>query len=223
MGRYLAPFSLMNEWCLRHTVDAKLRIEAAYDEFLDVVRKVLAPVPVDEQWYAAEYPGVASAIAGGAFGSASQHYAVHGYFENRLPFRTEEPGRRLPIGFAELKATLNVVPTRAGLRVHFERQEFVRCIQALLAGVPVDEEYYRSRYPEVYRNPDPARPDTGARHFVANGYFECRWPFSFPLDEGWYLNQYPDVRTEIEQGKVPSAEEHFRRRGYQQGRLPMDL
>ena len=46
----------------------------------------IAVFVVDEQWYLAQYPDVAEAIAKGTKTSATQHFIDNGYFENRLLF-----------------------------------------------------------------------------------------------------------------------------------------
>lgn len=42
-------------------------------------------IPVDEQFYFATYPDVQSAVEAGEISSAAQHFADHGFYENRLP------------------------------------------------------------------------------------------------------------------------------------------
>ena len=44
-------------------------------------------IPFDEKWYLSKYPDVADAIRDGLVADARDHYAQHGYFEHRLPFR----------------------------------------------------------------------------------------------------------------------------------------
>jgi hypothetical protein len=50
-----------------------------------IVSNLLQSVEVDEEWYKQTYPGVAQAVASGAFKSAKEHFVEHGYFEGRLP------------------------------------------------------------------------------------------------------------------------------------------
>jgi hypothetical protein len=84
---YLVPFS-----SLRHSVrfvsgKGSLKADMTYDGFLDVVRKLLVAVPVDEDWYRAQYPDVAEAIDAGAYASAASHFVDHGYLEGRSPYQ----------------------------------------------------------------------------------------------------------------------------------------
>jgi hypothetical protein len=55
--------------------------------FQSCLRSTIEEVEVDEAWYLGRYPDVADAIKKKAVSSAQEHYATHGYFENRLPFR----------------------------------------------------------------------------------------------------------------------------------------
>jgi hypothetical protein len=66
-----------------------LRVPIAKADLVNVVKKILSAVPVDEAWYRATYTGVAQAIDRGGFSSASSHYALHGYLESRWPFPME--------------------------------------------------------------------------------------------------------------------------------------
>jgi len=60
-----------------------------YDKLQGIIRELLASVAVDEKWYLAAYPDVASGLAEGTIGSAKEHYILHGYFEGRLPHDVE--------------------------------------------------------------------------------------------------------------------------------------
>lgn len=61
----------------------------AVDQFLffELMARRLTAVPVDEEWYMANYPDLKDAFASGAVRSAKQHYARFGYFEHRMPRR----------------------------------------------------------------------------------------------------------------------------------------
>ena len=83
---YLPPFSKIKD--MLHVADAggTLTVQMTYEEFLDVIRAMLAPVEVDEAWYLEAYPDVAEAIRSGRIGSAREHFMFNGYFEGRWPF-----------------------------------------------------------------------------------------------------------------------------------------
>lgn len=86
---YLIPFA-----SLRHSVrfvseKGNLKADMTYEEFLDIVRKLLAAVPVDEEWYRAQYPDVAAAIDAGAYANATSHFIDHGYIEGRRPYQVK--------------------------------------------------------------------------------------------------------------------------------------
>ena len=84
--KYLVPFASLKQSVRFVSEKGNLKADMTYDEFLDVVRKLLMAVPVDEGWYRAQYPDVASAIDDGAYASATSHFVDHGYLEGRRPF-----------------------------------------------------------------------------------------------------------------------------------------
>jgi hypothetical protein len=67
-------------------VRGRLSVDIAREDLLGLVRSILIAVPIDETWYRASYPDVASAIDHGTIASAADHYAKFGYFDGRLPF-----------------------------------------------------------------------------------------------------------------------------------------
>lgn len=83
---YLLPFSVLKSGMRLLSVKGQLKVDMNYDEFLDMVKKFLRAVPLDEEWYCNSYPDVAEAIKAGAYRSARQHFVDHGYFEGRRPF-----------------------------------------------------------------------------------------------------------------------------------------
>ena len=95
-------------------------------------------------------------------------------------------------------------------------------IQNLLRAVPVDEDWYLTRYPDVAAGIKVGHSKSAKHHFVSNGYFEGRLPFEHELDEEWYLATYPDVARNHELG-AQSARDHYLLHGYTEGRLPGDV
>jgi hypothetical protein len=83
---YLVPFASLKQSVRFVSEKGNLKADMTYDEFLDIVRKLLMAVPVDEAWYREQYPDVATAIDGGAYPSATSHFVDHGYLEGRRPF-----------------------------------------------------------------------------------------------------------------------------------------
>jgi hypothetical protein len=87
--KYLVPFASLKQTIRFVSEKGSLKADMTYDEFLDVVRKLLAAIPVDETWYRATYPDVAEAIDAGIYTSATGHFVEHGYLEGRRPFPFE--------------------------------------------------------------------------------------------------------------------------------------
>jgi hypothetical protein len=57
--------------------------------FATMLAPSLAAIHVDEDWYLAHSPDVASAIERGEFTSAHDHYAKVGFYEHRMPYEIE--------------------------------------------------------------------------------------------------------------------------------------
>jgi hypothetical protein len=83
MVNYVAPFEAVREFL---TADQSSYGENVTETFLTALRLLLAGIDVDEDWYLAQNPDIAQAIAAGTTKSAKQHFVEHGYFEGRLPF-----------------------------------------------------------------------------------------------------------------------------------------
>ncbi len=86
---YLVPFSVLKGATRVVSLRGQLKIDMNYDEYLDVLRKLLRAVPVDETWYLETYPDVADAIHAGTYRNAQSHFVEHGYFEGRLPSKLQ--------------------------------------------------------------------------------------------------------------------------------------
>jgi hypothetical protein len=93
-------------------------------------------------------------------------------------------------------------------------------LRTLLRAVPVDEQWYCETYPDVAQAIAAGDYRNARHHFVADGYFEGRWPGPARVDTDWYLTAYPDVQRAVENGEVTSAQDHFDRHGYREGRAP---
>ncbi len=223
MKRYLAPFSVMEEWMDRQPNIDERHIDLGYDEIIDFIRRMLTPTAVDDAWYCATYPGVAAAVANGVFGSAADHFIQHGYFEGKQPFEYETSDLIFPPPFPAIKQHLPVYPTRRGFRVSVTRDDLIGIARRYLAVVPVDAAWYCDRYPGIADAILSGKIDSAKTHFAEHGYFEGRMPFAMDVDEEWYLNSYRDVARAIADGTVKSAQDHFMTVGYGQGRLPRQL
>ena len=84
--KYLPPFDLIRRMVEVSTVRGELRVSLAYDEFVKILRMMIAGIEVDEVWYLKENGDIAQAIANGTVASAKQHFVDDGYFEGRRPF-----------------------------------------------------------------------------------------------------------------------------------------
>ena len=202
------------KWMADCAVDGSTRLRPTYDDVLDVLRALLLPVPVNEDWYQAEYPAIPDYLAHMPNETATSHFQKHGYFEGRKPFEPGWRGLTAPVPFAQIKTRMRLVPARGRLQVDIEVEEFRAWLKKLLIAVPVDEEWYLSTYPNAARAIDVGTFDSAATHYAERGYFAGWLPFAVEVDETWYHSRYEHVRTALERGVAKSAQDHFLRMGY---------
>lgn len=218
--RYVPPFAALEKWMAGHIATGTGRLAPAYDDVLDVLKEFLQAIPVDGDWYQAEYPAIRDYLARMPDESPASHFAKHGYFEARKPFAPGWRGLTAPAPFAHLKTRLRVFPARGRLRVDIARDEFLAVINTLLISVPVDQAWYRATYPDAARLIDDGTFSSVAGHYAERGFSEGRLPFDPEVDEDWYISRYDHVRTGLERGVARSAQEHFIRVGYKEGCRP---
>lgn len=84
--KYLPPFELIRRSIEISTVRGELRVNLSYEDFIKILRTMIAGIEVDEAWYLRTYEDIATAIRSGSVRSAKQHFVDDGYFEGRLPF-----------------------------------------------------------------------------------------------------------------------------------------
>ncbi len=84
--KYLPPFELIRRSIEISTVRGELRVNMSYEEFIKILRTMIAGIEVDEAWYLRTYEDIAAAVKAGTVKSAKQHFIDDGYFEGRRPF-----------------------------------------------------------------------------------------------------------------------------------------
>ena len=84
--KYLPPFDVVKASLAIESVNGELRVSGSYEEFVDMVRRMIVGIEVDEKWYLERYPDIAEAIEQGIVPSAQAHFVNDGYFEGRQPF-----------------------------------------------------------------------------------------------------------------------------------------
>jgi len=217
---YVPPFAIMKRWIERCVTAETTRLQATFDDVLDVLKGLLKSVPVDEDWYKAQYPAVAEFIVRMSSETATSHFQKHGYFEGRKPFAVGWRGLTGPVPFAELKPRLQVNPRRGRLLVDVEIDDFLDLVKQILRAVPVDEAWYRNIYPAAAKSIDSGTFASANDHYAGLGYFEGRLPFDIVVDDAWYVSRYDHVRAGLERGVASSAKDHFMRVGYTEGCRP---
>jgi hypothetical protein len=90
--RYIPPFEIIKSYVQIDTVRGDMTVTCTYEKFVEMVRRLVQGVEVDEAWYLERYPDIADAIRQGIVSSARSHFVHDGYFEGRMPFpiRVEE-------------------------------------------------------------------------------------------------------------------------------------
>jgi len=125
--------------------------------------------------------------------------------------------------FEVLKAFMTLETKDGELMVSATYENFVEMIRRLIAGVQVNEAWYRERYPDIAGAIDQGLVGSPQKHFVDDGYFEGRMPFEIRVDERYYLTQNPGVADFVRRELLESGQQHFDENGYQEGRLPFPV
>jgi hypothetical protein len=84
--RYVPPFDLIRRSVEISTVKGELRVNVSYEEFIRILKMMIAGVEVNDEWYTKAYEDIGKAIQDGIVQSPQQHFVDDGYFEGRLPF-----------------------------------------------------------------------------------------------------------------------------------------
>lgn len=84
--KYIPPFDHIRRSVEISTIRGELRVNASYEDFIRLLKKMIVGTEVDEEWYLRTYEDIAKAIREGLVKSAQQHFVEDGYFEGRLPF-----------------------------------------------------------------------------------------------------------------------------------------
>jgi hypothetical protein len=218
--RYVPPFAALKTWITRHAAADNTRLAPAYDDVLDVLKKFLEAVPVDEDWYMAEYPAICRFVERTPTESVASHFHKHGYFEGRRPFAPGWHDLTEPVPFAQSYDRLRIVPMLGRLRVDIARDDFLALIKNILVAVPVDDPWYCAAYPKAAKKIDNGTYSSAAEHYVERGYFDGCLPFDIIVDEEWYISRYSHVKTGLEHGVATSGRDHFMRVGYSEGCRP---
>ncbi len=84
--KYVPPFDFIRRAVAISTIKGELQVSLGYNDFIKLIKLLLAGTEVDEQWYLRQYEDVRSAIEAGSTASAQKHFVEDGYFEGRMPF-----------------------------------------------------------------------------------------------------------------------------------------
>jgi hypothetical protein len=218
--RYVPPYTLLRKWVAEYAVEGNPRLTLPYDDLLDVVKGFLEEIPVDDDWYKAEYPAIAGYLLRMPTETPASHFRKHGYFEGRRPFLPGWRGLTDPVPFAQMKTRLRIIPARGRLRVDIGPDDLLEIIRTLLMAVPIDGSWYQATYSEAAEAIAGGLFASAADHYARQGYFNGNLPFDPVVDEEWYVSRYDHVRVGLSRGHEESAQDHFKRLGYNEGCRP---
>lgn len=125
--------------------------------------------------------------------------------------------------FELLKSFLTISNVKGELMVSCSYEDFVQMVRQIIVGVEVDEQWYLERYPDIAEAIQEGLVQSPRLHFVNDGYFEGRVPFSIRVDERYYLEQNTGIADYVRRGILESGQQHFDENGYAEGRRPFDL
>lgn len=108
----------------------------------------------------------------------------------------------------------------ANARILLDKELLTALLRNLATRIPVDDVWYRARYPDVDDGIRRGEFKSAKHHYVEFGYFEDRLPQSIEVDDHFYRSTYRDVVDDLEAGRLASSQEHFEMWGFQEGRLP---
>jgi hypothetical protein len=129
--------------------------------------------------------------------------------------------RALPVvSFANLSSAKIVMASPKPDYYIVEKFFFQSCVRQLTQRIPLDEQWYLAKYPDVAAAIRNGAVADAQDHYFQHGYFENRMPYSIAVDATWYLEQNQDVREAVGRKQFSSAQEHFEVVGFREGRLP---
>ena len=99
--------------------------------------------------------------------------------------------------------------------------QLMHCLfQILGSRVPLDEDFYLAKHPDVAEAIYQGHFRSVRHHYETFGFLEGRQPHRIVVDNNYYLDNNPDVRESIRDGHEKSAQTHFERYGWKEGRMP---
>lgn len=104
--------------------------------------------------------------------------------------------------------------------VSVPRHLFRDLLTAALDTVPVDEEWYKEKYPDFYAQLLHGHFENAKEHYIRYGFFEDRIPHPIKIDPEFYTREYPDIQRLA--GDVAALQDHFESYGFKEGRLPYE-
>ncbi|MBD2041903.1 cadherin-like domain-containing protein [Microcoleus sp. FACHB-672] len=172
----------------------------------------------DENYYLANNPDVAEAVAKGVYHTGFEHFQDFGLFEGRNPSELFDNQQYIAAN-ADVAEAIAAGVYQSGFEHFIQHGLFEeRDLKLLL----FDEAYYRTMNLDVAEAIELGVYDSGYEHFIKHGQFEGRNP-SILFNESYYLTQNPEVAAAVAAGTYHSGFEHFIQVGLFAGLNPSAL
>jgi hypothetical protein len=71
--KYLPPFEVLKSYVSTNADNGELAVTCSYEAFVNLMRRALQGIEVDEAWYLSEYKDIAEAIRQGIVTDARTH------------------------------------------------------------------------------------------------------------------------------------------------------
>ncbi len=185
----------------------------SYTEFVVTENLSLLSLFYDENFYLANNPDVAGAVAAGVLPNGLEHYLLRGQSERRNPsalfnenlYLAQNPDVAQAVAAGAIKSGFE----------HFNRFGFFEGRDRRI--VLFDREFYLSTNPDVAAALVGGAFKSAYEHYIKSGQFERRNPNRF-FDDHFYVESNPDVAQALANGEISSGFEHFAFNGETEGR-----
>jgi hypothetical protein len=176
----------------------------SYREYVVTENLSLLSLFYDENYYLANNPDVADAVAAGVFSNGQEHYLLQGQSERRNPSALFNESLYLSLN-PDVAGAVAAGAIKSGFE-HFNRFGFSEGRDRRI--VLFDREFYLSTNPDVLQAVIGGAFKSAYEHYIKSGQFERRNPNRF-FDDRFYVESNPDVAQALANGSINSGFEHF--------------
>ena len=121
--KYVPPFDLIRRSVEVSTIKGELRVSVSYEDFITIIKMIIAGIEVNEAWYAETYEDISKAIREGSIRSAKRHFVDDGYFDGRMPFAIRVDEKWYPQQYPDVAESVRRGIVASG-QVHFDEDGY---------------------------------------------------------------------------------------------------